>query len=91
MDSAEKSGPASRDWENPRLVGRSRLAPRATFVPFDSEAAASAGERGQSSRFQILNGRWRFHYVQSPGAAPADFMGPDFDDSRWDAITVPGH
>lgn len=91
MGSPERSESASCDWESPRLVGRHRLAARATFVPFDDEAAATVGERGRPSRFQILNGRWRFHYAQAPCAAPADFMRPEFDDSRWDDITVPGH
>jgi len=91
MDSSNRSESASREWESPRLVGRHRLAARATFIPFDSETDAMAGERGQSSRFQILNGRWRFYYAQAPCAAPLNFTEADFDDSRWDNITVPGH
>jgi beta-galactosidase/beta-glucuronidase len=89
MKSTGNTTPAGRDWEDPRQVGRSRLAPRATFIPFESEGAV--GERGRSSRSRILNGRWRFHYAPSPGAAPEGFAEPGFDDSAWDCITVPGH
>jgi beta-galactosidase/evolved beta-galactosidase subunit alpha len=91
MDSASRPESASHDWENPGLVERQRLAPRATFVPFDSEADPAAGGWGQSSRFRMLNGRWRFCYLDAPCAGPAGFAETEFDDSSWDDITVPGH
>ena len=79
------------DWENPQLVGRNRLAPRAAFVGVSDEAAAVAMRQRLSPTFQLLNGRWKFHYAPAPAAAPAAFPEPDFDASAWTEITVPGH
>lgn len=78
-----------KDWENPELVGRGRLAPRAYYVPCASEDEALAGDRAASSRFLLLNGAWRFHYAPTPLEAPADFAAEEFDDSAWDKLAVP--
>jgi beta-galactosidase/evolved beta-galactosidase subunit alpha len=79
-----------RDWENPRLVGRNRLAPRATFIAVESEDDLVRDAR-LSPQFQLLNGLWKFHYVPSPLAAPEEFAQRDFDVAAWPDITVPGH
>ena len=39
----------------------------------------------------LLNGTWRFHLAARPEAVPDGFTAPEFDDSRWDGITVPGN
>ncbi len=76
------------DWEDHGRQHRDRLPPRAHFVPFADEAAALAEEREASSRVLSLNGRWKFHYAESPAAAPS-FEEPAFDVSGWDGLDVP--
>ena len=80
----------TRDWENPHLVGRNRLAPRASFITVDGESGLARDAR-LSAHFQLLNGQWKFHYAPSPQAAPEDFPQPDFDVSAWQTLAVPGH
>ena len=85
------------DWENPELVGRNRLAGRASFFAHDSAAAAldalgsAGGDRLSSTGFQLLNGQWKFHYAPAPMACPQGFAQPAFDDSTWPLVAVPGH
>lgn len=37
-----------------------------------------------------LDGRWQFRYSPSPRSTTDDFTDPDFDDTTWDSIKVPG-
>jgi len=78
-----------RDWENPALLHRGRLPPRAWFTSCPDAASALARERGASPWFQLLNGRWRFAYAGTPLDAPQDFWREDFDASGWAEIRVP--
>lgn len=42
-------------------------------------------------RFQILNGKWKFAYCESPKDRVVDFYKLDYDASGWDSIPVPGN
>ena len=80
---------AVNDWENPSLPHRNRLDPRAYFVSQPDEQQALFNQRGQSTRFQLLNGQWAFSYAERVADAPVDFDAPALDDDGWDEITVP--
>ena len=82
---------SSRFWTTPEVTGINRLPGRATLYPYDSEAAALAGDREASPWWRSLDGQWRFHLVPRPEAAPPGFSQSDFDDSGWDHIAVPGN
>ena len=49
---------------DPAAFRVNELAPRAYFIPFESEAAC-AGSREQSAFFTSLNGSWQFRYCPS--------------------------
>ena len=78
------------DWENPTINGVNRVAPHCSLTPYgNAEDARQTG--GASDRVISLNGDWPFAYLGCPEDVPADFSSPDFDDSDWDSIAVPGH
>ena len=82
------------DWENPRLLHRERLAPRARFTAYPTEAGAAsavATTGGVSPRSLPLDGLWRFRDGSAPEAVPDGFAERSFDDSAWDRIRVPGN
>jgi len=79
------------DWENPSVIGINKEAPRATAYPFETSALAETGDPLHSQYYQLLNGRWRFHWVRSPAERPQDFYQEDFDDQGWDLIPVPSN
>ena len=83
------------DWENPYVFERGRLASRAVLVPCESERAAldiASLEKPRTSSAYVmsLDGTWKFHFVKTPDARPADFMKPGFDAAGWTDIAVPG-
>jgi beta-galactosidase len=79
------------DWENPKITGINREAPRATRVWFADSQAAVAGNPAASPYLKGLNGPWKFHWVGKPADRPLDFFKTDFDDSAWAIIPVPSN
>jgi beta-galactosidase/beta-glucuronidase len=77
------------DWENPGVLQRGRLAPRAAFVPFPDVRTALGYERAASQRWLSLNGVWKFHYAPTPAEVPSGFEAEGFDSSAWGELPVP--
>lgn len=77
------------DWENLAVIGRNKLAPRATGFSYETLESALRGGRENSPFFHSLNGTWRFHWVPDPRQAPEGFHRDGFDDSAWASIPVP--
>lgn len=86
------------DWQDPEVIGRNKLAPRASMIFFpsmeealaNSDLAIPLAERREASPwFESLNGTWQFHWSPNVNDRPADFYKPDFDTDGWGTITVP--
>jgi beta-galactosidase len=80
-----------KDWEDPQVVGINKRQGHAPMGAYADEQSALSGERGRSPFVRSLNGAWRFHLAARPEAVPQGFQQTDFDDTAWDAITVPGN
>ncbi|GLO61694.1 beta-galactosidase [Vibrio sp. MACH09] len=79
---------ARRDWENPQSFQANQLAghsPLNHFVSLDD-----ALKKQNSSRVS-LNGNWKFNLYAKPELVPAEFIAVGFDDTAWNAITVPSN
>ncbi len=77
------------DWDNPRVIHRNREPPHVPLMPCESVEAALSGR--SSPYVHTLNGRWRFRLLPNPATVPEGFAAPDFDDSAWETIAVPGN
>ena len=80
-----------QDLQNASVLQRNRMKSRSYFIPFSNEESAMTYERGQSERFQLLNGMWQFHYAENPYEAPANFYEEHYDTADWDSLAVPHH
>lgn len=76
-------------YSNQQVLQRNRLPARAHFVPYADAESALTFDRGRSDRLRSLNGRWKFHYAESPIAAPSRFFEESFDDAAWADLPVP--
>ena len=65
------------DWQDPGVFEINRLPMRATFTT-DQQKTLS------------LNGEWQFNLCDTPSSRTRGFEAPDFDDSAWGTIPVPG-
>lgn len=78
-------------WEDHKLIHINRLRPRAYFIPYQDESSALTYERGCSDWFILLNGDWKFKYLESPLLLPENFYLYDFNDGDWNTIPVPSN
>ena len=87
---------SKNDWENEKVFAINKEPGHPTLIPYASEAEMVADatyahpwERTASSRYLLLNGKWKFHWVKTPEERPANFYKPTFDVSGWKEIEVP--
>ena len=88
----DRTSSRAPDWENLDVLQINRDAPRATFFPFETRAAALASDPVQTPRAPnrlSLDGRWAFHFSESPAGRERDFWRAGYDDATWDRVPVP--
>jgi len=66
-------------WNDVNIYEINRLYPRTNVIPGEMEFA------------KLLNGDWKFQWVDSPSKAPADFYKEGYDASGWKTIKVPAN
>ena len=76
----------SLPYQNHTLLQTNKLPGHAPLSGGTSVEMAVAG--GRASEI-VLDGQWKFLLVASPTATPAQSHMPSFDDSGWDAVSVP--
>ena len=75
---------SSTDWENPAIFEKGQNLPHAFHTPFSTKDAALKNK--ESENFQLLNGQWKFKWVETPEQVPEGFWEPDFNVKNWDEI-----
>ncbi len=81
--------PSLYDWEDPRTTGRNK---EPAHVPLAAYVDPSAAFGATTSPYvHVLDGRWKFHGAPNPASSPTGFHAPDFDDSGWAEVDVPGN
>jgi beta-galactosidase len=79
------------DWENPEVQGLNREPAHCTLLPFVDEESARVNDWSASPYYKLLNGTWKFRYVERPADSPAGFYEDDYDVSGWADIQIPGN
>ena len=89
---------STNDWENERVFAVGKLPGHVTFIPFASDAEMVSDpsyelpwNRTESSRYMLLNGKWKFNWVADPNNRPVGFQAPKYDVSGWNEIDVPSN
>src|SRR4030042_2153315 len=77
------------EWENPQINAVNKEPARASFMGYQSEAAALEDDYSKSPWYLSFNGIWKFNWVDQPEKRPVDFYREDFDISGWNNIPVP--
>jgi len=78
-------------WQNPSIFRVNKLPARAFYYPVSNEQDAFNQEPWEQENYQLLNGTWKFKWVNSPSRAPKGFEDIDYDDSKWDDLAVPAN
>jgi len=86
---AMTSSAYSDEWQDSFVNEVNRLPMHSSYFAFESLEASRSG-MAMSERFLSLNGNWKFNWVCDADQRPVDFWKTDFDDKRWDDMSVPG-
>ncbi len=86
-------------WQNQAIFSENKEAAHATTVPYATVSELKADQNffntpwvePTSSLRQLLNGTWKFYFVDNPSDRPTTFYEEGFDVSRWDDIPVPSN
>ncbi|NJD03691.1 MAG: glycoside hydrolase family 2, partial [Ruminiclostridium sp.] len=78
-------------WENPDVLHVNCEKPHAYFIPYQNEAKAEKGLRGDSKYYKSLNGVWKFKYHDSVRTVEDGFYSENYDASAWDNLIVPSN
>lgn len=79
------------EWENEKVVDINKEPSHVNFIPFATQQLAIENNYKKSRWYKSLNGNWKFHYTDKPETRPTNFHTPNFDDSKWKFIPVPGN
>lgn len=88
---ARMTAPAAPDWENEQVFRINKERPHAVKMPFPDGAEALEKQRLESPWCMLLNGDWKFHWVDHPDKRPLEFWKNGFDASGWKTIPVPSN
>src|SRR5690606_14684497 len=60
-------------------------------IPFKSVDEALNLQKSKSENVLSLNGKWKFHFANTPEGTPKDFFISNFNDIKWSEIIVPSN
>ena len=99
IEQVEKPKIASPYWEDEAVFAENKERGVATYMPYNNEAEmladasyyATPWTEPVNTRYQSLNGTWKFNLVSEPSERPLTFFENGFDTSAWDEIPVPSN
>lgn len=81
----------TKAWQNPEVFRINKEPARSFFFSYDNADAAFSLTPWEQSNHKLLNGKWKFKWVESPSKHTDNFHALNFDDSNWGTMTVPGN
>ncbi len=79
------------DWQNPAVFEKGQNLPHAFHMPFSTTYDALKNRIQKNDNYQLLNGQWKFKWVETPNQVPEGFWDPKFDAEEWAEIKVPSN
>ena len=78
-------------WQDVQVVAVNKELPRSSFMTYGDRSTALTSRFEKSPYYSLLNGTWKFYFVDSYKDLPADITDPSVSTAAWDDITVPGN
>lgn len=78
-------------WRDMNVLSVNKEKPRSTFMSYDTKAEALTGKYENSKYYELLNGTWKFYYVDAFGKLPANVTDAHVNTASWSDIKVPGN
>lgn len=78
-------------WQDIQTVAVNKEAPRSSFMTYPDRATALTTRFEKSPYYSLLNGTWKFYFVDSYKDLPDNITDPSVNTSSWHDIKVPGN
>ncbi|MDR0939281.1 MAG: DUF4981 domain-containing protein [Mediterranea sp.] len=78
-------------WQDVQTTDVNREPARTSFMTYANRANALTGRYENSTYYQLLNGTWKFYYVDSYKQLPDNITDPSTSTASWHDIKVPGN
>ena len=83
--------PVKPYWQDIHVVAVNKEKPRSSFMSYADRETALTSRFEKSPYYSLLNGTWKFFFVDSYKDLPQNITDPSVNTSSWDDITVPGN
>ena len=83
--------PVKPYWQEIQVVAVNKEHPRSSFMSYADRETALTSRFEKSPYYSLLNGTWKFFFVDSYKDLPQNITDPSVNTSSWDDITVPGN
>ena len=83
--------PVKPHWQAIQVVAVNKEKPRSSFMSYADRETALTSRFEKSPYYFLLNGTWKFFFVDSYKDLPQNITDPSVNTSSWDDITVPGN
>ena len=91
MNAMANSTPRKPYWQDVQVVAVNKEYPRTAFMTYDNRTDALTGKYENSKYYQLLNGDWKFFFVDSYKKLPENITDPSVSTASWNDIKVPGN
>lgn len=78
-------------WQDIQVTSVNREYPRTSFMTYENEKEALTGKFENSKYYQLLNGTWKFYFVEGYKQLPKNITDSDVNTNDWNDIKVPGN
>ncbi|MDR2036432.1 MAG: DUF4981 domain-containing protein [Bacteroidales bacterium] len=78
-------------WQDVQVVEVNRRYPRSAFMTYDTRESALTFKYENSKYYQLLNGTWKFYFVDTYKNLPDNITDPSVSTASWKDIKVPGN
>lgn len=78
-------------WQDIQTVAVNKETPRSAFMTYPDKNTALTLAYEKSPYYQLLNGTWKFYFVNSYKDLPANITDPATSTENWNDIQVPGN
>ncbi|MDR1258791.1 MAG: DUF4981 domain-containing protein [Tannerellaceae bacterium] len=78
-------------WQDVEVVAVNKELPRTSFMTYKDRRSALSSRYENSPYYLLLNGIWKFYYVDAYGDLPENITDPSVSTDSWHDISVPGN
>mgnify|MGYP001199820142 FL=1 len=78
-------------WQDIQTTAVNKEYPRTSFMTYDKKEDALSGKFENSPYYKLLNGTWKFYFVDGYKQLPNNITDPSLSTANWHDIQVPGN